>query len=487
MLAWERKLSRRFFYGEEERRLAMRGREQKMNGCRMTGKKLRMLVLLLLTVWVLMPVSGTYATTLEELKLQLEVLQQKVAEMEAQKAVEAQQAKELEVQKAAQAKEAEAQLVTRGKGPGTFNFRMPGIDTDVRLGGFVKLDAVYSDVGAGTNSDSDRYFYPRSIFVGPSADEPSEKLVFTAKQSRLYLKTRTGTGMGDLKVHVEGDIYGAAGNQRVSNGDSWRVRHAYGELGNFMAGQNWSTFMNAGVLPETLDFGGPAGQIFIRQAQVRWTQPFDWGNLQVAAENPETWVIDGRTGTSTSYDNERLPDVVGRVDYNCDFGKFSLAVMGRELRVDNEVDNVVTDDSTLGGALSAAGVVPTFGKDDFRFMLNYGNALGRYMYSNFEDASVNADGDLDTIEQWGGFVAYRHFWLDNLRSSLVYSYAEADNDTDDVGDEVNKRFQSVHANFVWSPVTDVNLGVEYLYGQRELENDDDGELNRVQFSAQYLF
>jgi hypothetical protein len=462
----------------------MRRKEEKRKGRRMTARGVWWLVLLLMTVWGLMPVYANDATTLEELKQQLEVLQQKVAAMEAQKAVEAQQAAELEAQKAAAAKEAETHLVNRGPGPGTFNFRLPDIDTDVRLGGFVKLDAVYSDVGAGSNSDCDRFFCPGKIYVGPSALEPSEKLVFTAKQSRLFLTTRTGTAMGDLKVHVEGDIYGAAGNQKVSNSDSWRVRHAYGELGNFMAGQNWSTFMNAGVLPETMDFGGPAGQIFVRQAQVRWTQPFDWGNLQLAAENPETWVIDGRTGVSNSYDTERVPDVVGRVNYNCDFGKFSLALMGRELRID---DNDIADDNTYGGAVSVAGVVPTFGKDDFRFMLNYGDALGRYMWSNFEDAYLDEDGEIEGLEQWGGFVAYRHFWLDNLRSSLVYAYAEADNDTDAVGDEVNKRFQSVHANLVWSPVSQVNLGLEYLWGQRELENNDDGELNRVQFSAQYLF
>jgi hypothetical protein len=238
----------------------MRRKEEKRKGRRMTARGVWWLVLLLMTVWGLMPVYANDATTLEELKQQLEVLQQKVAEMETQNALEAQRAAELEAQKTAAAKEAETHLVNRGPGPGTFNFRLPDIDTDVRLGGFVKLDAVYSDVGAGSNSDCDRFFCPGKIYVGPSADEPSEKLVFTAKQSRLYLTTRTGTAMGDLKVHVEGDIYGAAGNQKVSNSDSWRVRHAYGQLGNFMAGQNWSTFMNAGVSTGNVGFrraGGP--------------------------------------------------------------------------------------------------------------------------------------------------------------------------------------------------------------------------------------
>jgi len=60
----------------------------------------------------------------------------------------------------------------------------------------------------------------------------------------------------------------------VSNSHGFRLRHAYGTLGNFLAGQTWTNFMNPSSLPETLDFGGPVGQIFDRQAQVRWTQSF---------------------------------------------------------------------------------------------------------------------------------------------------------------------------------------------------------------------
>lgn len=453
-----------------------------------TATKWWAMLLLMGTVWVFVPANAAHATTLDELKAQLEVLQQKVAELEARKAVEDQQRQEAEVRKAAadaeQKAESDALLVTRGEGEGTLNFRLPGIDTDVRLGGYIKADVVYSDVGAGSNSDFDRYFYPRAIPVGPAADKSTDKVMFTAKQSRLFVKTKTATPVGDLKIYLEGDFYGDGGNQVVSNSSTWRLRHAYGEIGNLLAGQTWSTFMDAGALPETIDFGGPAAQIFIRQAQVRWTQPFNWGSLQVAVENPETYFISSETGTSSTFDNERIPDMIGRVNYNSDFGKFSLAVMGREYRIDNDV----ASDSTYAGAVSAAGTVPTFGKDDLRFMLNYGNGLGRYMYTNFEGAALDVENDeIEQVDQWGGFLAYRHYWMDNLRSSLVYSYGEADNDTDVVPETVNKRFQSIHANLIWSPIPAVNLGLEYLYGQRELENDEDGDLNRIQFGAQYSF
>ena len=465
----------------------MSGREFTMNGRKTTLKRFWVVGVLMIMLWMFMSVNVTRATTLEELKAQLEVLQQKVAELEAQQTLDAQRAGELEAQKASearQAEESEARLVTRGEGEGAFNFRLPGIDTDVRIGGYVKADVVYSDVSAGNNSDYNRYFYPRAIPVGRAAEIENDKVVFTAKQSRLFVKTKTATPMGDLKIHLEGDFYGQGGNQVVSNSSTWRLRQAYGELGNFLAGQTWSTFMNVSALPETVDFGGPAGQIFVRQAQLRWTQPFSWGSLQMAAENPETFVIASESGIGATFDNEWIPDIVGRVNYRSEFGNFSLALMGRQYRVENDV----ASDSTYAGAVSVAGKVPAFGKDDIRFMLNYGNGLGRYMYTNFEDASLNVDnGDIEAIDQWGGYLSYHHYWLDNLRSTLVYSYGEADNDTDVVGEAVNKRFQSVHANLIWSPVPAVNLGLEYLWGQRELESGEDGDLNRVQFGAQYLF
>ena len=77
---------------------------------------------------------------------------------------------------------------------------------------------------------------------------------------------------------MEGDFFGAAGNESVSNSNGLRVRHAYGTLGGLLAGQTWTTFSDVAAYPETVDFGGPVGVIFARQAQVRWTQPFTGGH-----------------------------------------------------------------------------------------------------------------------------------------------------------------------------------------------------------------
>jgi hypothetical protein len=422
-------------------------------------KRLVMLILfIILASFLIYP--PVFADTLDDMKRQIDALQDQVQQLEKSKTVDADKAK------------------TPKKG----SVMLSGLNTELTIGGYAKLDVVYSDVSAGADSDANLFFYPRAIPL--DTDETSSVTRFTAKQSRLFVETRTPTSWGDLKVHIEGDFYGQGGNQKISNSSTWRLRHAYGELGNLMAGQNWSTFMNVAALPETVDFGGPAASIFIRQAQIRWTQPFEWGSIQIAAENPETWLLANDATISATPDNDRYPDVIARLNLNSVVGKFSLAGMGREYRIDSQG----IDDSEFAYAASLAGVIPTFGKDDLKILFNYGNGLGRYMVTNFEGAQLDVNtSEMELVDQWGGYAAYRHFWTDKWRSTLAYSYGEADNNIDIVGEAVNKKFQSVHGNLVWSPVPAVNLGLEYIWGYRELENGQDGELNRVQFGAQYYF
>jgi hypothetical protein len=252
-------------------------------------------------------------------------------------------------------------------------------------------------------------------------------------------------------------------------------------------------------LPDTLDFGGPAAQIFKRQGQVRWTEPFAWGSLQFAVEDPGATL-----DNSTETDDDHFADLIARANCKNEYGSYSVAVMAREMGIDRQAKAATpgstyalptaavtsVEDTTWGGAITVGGRIPTFGKDDLRFQLNYGNALGRYMTTGFNDAEFDGS-EVETFDQWGGFLAYRHYWVDNLRSNLVYSYGGADNDESILGtaayNNTNKEFQSVHANLIWSPVPAVDLGIEYLYGYREIESGDDGELNRIQFSATYNF
>jgi hypothetical protein len=189
---------------------------------------------------------------------------------------------------------------------------------------------VFSNPSAGVGSTADLELEAGNIPVGPNAKANERNQVkFGARQSRLFAGTSTPTSWGALTSYVEGDFYGAAGNESVSNSNGLRVRHAYGTLGGLLAGQTWTTFSDVDAYPETVDFGGPVGRIFARQAQVRWTQPFSSGQWSIALENPET-VATLPNGTQFRADDDRLPDLAGIVRFNTGFGKYSIAGVARQ-------------------------------------------------------------------------------------------------------------------------------------------------------------
>ncbi|WP_169309055.1 DcaP family trimeric outer membrane transporter [Desulforhopalus sp. IMCC35007] len=399
--------------------------------------------------------------TISQMKATMELLQQKVAELE-------------EKQTAA------AETVADSNSSNGGALIVPK-DTSIKLYGYAKLDTIYTDKdGGGKNS-----YVPSAVPLDSEADTlASNALTMHAKQSRLGIFTSTPTDYGQLNTRIETDFYGSGGNEAFSNSYGIRLRRAYGELGNLLIGQEWSTFIDLASYPETIDFGGPAGSLFIRQAQIRWTQPYSFGSLQFALENPESVYQSKDELAPTAGSGEYLPDLIVRANFDTALGHFSLAGLGRQIIVDSGL----YEDESYGGAISATASLPLFDKDKMVMQFNYGNALGRYMEAEFADAFINpATHNIETSDQWGGLVSYQHFWTNSLRSTLVYSYAERDNDLDVVSDTADSIYQSVHANLLWSPVSQVNIGLEYIYATREIENGEDGDINRVQLGFQYSF
>lgn len=354
----------------------------------------------------------------------------------------------------------------------------------MKIYGYTKLDMLWTDqAGGGTFA-----YTPGDVLLDNTVGANTSKFIMHARQSRLGFATSTPTELGKLKTKIETDFYGAGGNTHVSNSWGLRMRQAYGQLGNLLFGQTWSTFIDLNTYGDILDFGGPAGSLFIRQAMVRWTQPFNGGSFQFALENPHSSFISKAGATPTTGNSEIVPDIIARVNFANDFGKYSIATMARNLKVDQTIGGVHFDDNVWGYAVSLNAAIPTYNKDTIILQFNFGDALGRYMESEFADAFINpTNGDIETCNQMGIVAGYRHFWASNLRSSVLVSYAYRDNDLNYVANTVTKDYKSVHANIIWSPVKRVNIGAEYIYGYKELENSADGSMNRLECSFQFIF
>jgi hypothetical protein len=411
----------------------------------------------------LLPVAR--ADAISDLKAQMGALQQRVNELEA-----AQRA-------AAKEPTVPGNVVTGGATPGSF--KLPRSDTSVKIGGYIKGDAIYSSRSAGVNSSADQELEPGNIPL--SGDNEKKQLTVHARQSRLNVRTDTPTRLGGLTTFLEVDLFGASGNESVSNSHNLRVRHAYGSLGGLLVGQTWSNFMDPGALPEVLDFGGPVGEMFVRQTQVRWTQALSAGSWSVALENPET-VVSQANGTGLRADDDRFPDLTGKLEFRTRMGRYAVTGLVRQIRI----DTAAIRHSKWGGAVGLSGVVPSRGKDEFRFSANYGNVLGRYTAGFFTDGIIQGNGELDLPNTWAAQASYRHFWTDALRSSLVLGGLRASNGLGAAG-TLNRSAQSAHLNLIWTPVKNTDLGFEYIYARREIEDGRSGVLNRVQASAQFSF
>lgn len=452
------------------------------------------LLALSVTVALLLPGAALAQTAKEkELEARVAQLEQMVQQLVAQQQQTQGAIAEAQAQ-VAEARMAQAQAqapaaVPEGKQPiqATAINASANPGTTFTYGGFIKLDAMATDTSDGRIADGSagRLFYlPSAIPVGDdSADGGDPYTDVHAQFSRFWFSADTVTDGGDkLKAYIEADMYGGgnnsfAGNETSTNTYAITLRQAYVSWNNWLAGQTWSNFQDTAALPEAVDFVGVTdGTIFVRQAQVRYTN----GPWSFSIENPQTTVTSYLGASRFNSGDSVLPDFTGRWITKGGWGHFSVAALLRQFKYGEETET--------GGAVSVSGRFNLGANDDIRYMANAGSGIGRYMaFGLGTDTVLDANGELRALDGYGGFVAWRHAWSPKLRSNLMYSAAQFDNDKALTGFGVTERAQSFHANLIYSPVPKLDVGAELTWGQRSLEDDREGDLKRLQTTVKYSF
>ncbi len=368
---------------------------------------------------------------------------------------------------------------------------LPGANpgTAFSYGGFIKMDAMVTDTSDGEIADgsSGRLFYlPGAIPVSPPAVVGTRDPYtdFHAQFSRFWFSADQTTEAGDkFKAYIEADLFGGGSNALVGNENNTNtyalsLRQAYVSWNAWLAGQTWSNFMDTAALPDAVDFVGPTdGTIFVRQAQLRYTK----GPWSVSLENPQTTVTPylGVGARFNSGDNV-APDVTARWQKKGDWGHFSVAGLLRQFK------NL--DDTDTGAAVSVSGKFNLGKSDDLRYAVNAGSGIGRYLaFGLGSDVVTTATGDIEALDGYGAFVAWRHVFSPQLRSNLMYSAAHFDNDAALTGFGVTERAQSLHANLIYTPFPKLDVGAELIWGQRSLEDDREGDLRRIHTHVKYSF
>ena len=363
---------------------------------------------------------------------------------------------------------------------GTFN------NTTVKIGGYVKLDALYSRFSEGPYNGPDygRDFYvPSATPVNRGGSRSQSYFDMHARQTRVHLATESKVDGKQLNSYIEIDFMltlDPNANERISNSYNPRMRQAYISYDKWLFGQTWSTFQNVASLPETVDFiGNTDAGIFIRQPQIRYTRD----NWQFSIENPETTVTPNGGGGRIVTDDNKLPDFVGRYNLKHNDLSLALAVLLRQLTM----DQAGIDDTETGIGLSVTGKY-MIGKDDIRFGVNTGSGMGRYIGLNVANGAViNNSGSLEAIDSTGLFASFRHHWNKKWRSNFTISTISIDNNTTLTGTGATESTTSMRANAIYNLAKNLDLGGEFAYASREIENGADGDMKRLQFMAKYAF
>ena len=397
------------------------------------------------------------------------------------------------------------------------SWKLPGSDVSLRIGGYAKLDAIGITGGNRSVGANDQFnvfqIQTRGTPTGNAPGDPSANI--HARQSRINIEaSKSDTPFGPARAFFEADFFGPVdlGTPTVSNSHTFRLRHAFAEVGPVLAGQSWSTFIDPSTYAELLDFTGPGGESFMRAGQVRYTHNFGGGfSGAIAVENPQSRIRIGEgpvSGTGAAppatglqvigvgpFARDSTPDFVARIKYESPQFNLQLSGVGTRSTAPppTAATPIVPGNGKLGFGVLASGQIalPLFNKkDNFRFQTGYLDGASRYLLevsSAAPSVAYNATlTQFETIKAYGGFGAFQHWWTDALRTNLVYSVVRVDSPTFS-GPAVLRGTQYGAVNLLYSPWPEVDIGAEFQYGRRTDVDGRSGYQTRIQSSLIYRF
>jgi len=325
---------------------------------------------------------------------------------------------------------------------------------------------------------------------------------FSVRQTRFGVKSGTQTALGELFTQFEWELFGTgvdAGQTTI------RLRHAYGELGQFGVGQYWSPFMDIDVFPNSVEYWGPNGMAFFRNVQFRYMPIKGDTRLTFALERPgasaDAGMYSGRIELSGIEARFPVPDLSAEYRSGHDWGYVELAGIVRYMKWEDQLeDQIDLSGDAIGWGLNLSSNIK-LGKDNLvRLSVLYGAGVQNYM----NDAPV--DVAIDTTEGNGvaipllGVVAFvEHNWSEKFATAIGYSMLDIDNTNGQTYDAFSMGSYAL-GNIIYYPVQDVMMVCEVQWGKRENLGDfpdpndpqadmylKTADILKIQFSFKYNF
>lgn len=317
--------------------------------------------------------------------------------------------------------------------------------------------------------------------------------IMSVKQSRFGVNASLPVQDQFVKSKLEIDLYGVGEDEGQT---TLRLRHAYGEYGKWLAGQTHSLFMDIDTFPNTIDYWGPNGMVFLRNPQIRYSFATGDNVLAVAIEKPSNDIDSGQlrqVEEQTGFDvqgDEKYPDLTVQGRINRDWGHFQASGILRSIGY--ETVGTATNEPKgrkTGWGVNLTSNINILDKDKIHLGAVYGHGIASYMNDGGTD--MGPEGTLGNpraslIPLMGLMAFYDHYWSERYSSSIGWSSTRVDN-SDLQDDSAFQKAEYASVNLLHTPVRNVMIGGELLWGSRQDKDGAYGDDIRTQISFKYSF
>jgi hypothetical protein len=402
-------------------------------------------------------------------------------------------------------------------------FYIPGTDTCIKLGGYLRVDTTFNGSGA--------YDDPAWTGNAGQSNRLRNQYIARARQD-LNIDTRTATEYGVVRTYFDATFNWTSGTDAIAGGgSSTGIYYAFIQFAGFTFGKavsqfdapwsgypgNNSSFLLGGYddvtginqLAYTASFGNGVTASISLEDNSAYLQS-QLGNVTA---NTAANYVGGVLGTN-SYGGTAAPDIVGQVRVDQAWGLFQASVAAHDIHA-SYYNPALETSGHPGDAWGWAGQlalsiknIPTGPGDTFNITAGYANGASRYiiggvtgnsfsMYGGtglagaYQSVAAGASGDgvftnggsIQKSTEWGVRGAFTHNWNAYWNSSLFGSYSKVSWGSTAqaiicapilaaINGTCNPNFDIAQVGGItrWTPVKNLTLSGELLYTWLEQSN-----------------
>jgi len=326
-------------------------------------------------------------------------------------------------------------------------------------------------VGDTGDPGTDFRFVPAKF---PASGSNGWRFSANANGSQIQVDVRAPSVEGSPRVFYQNDFFGS--NDSNMN---YRLQHLYGEAYGFLAGFTFGVFEDPDAWPNTVDYESVNSVIFARRAVGQYERIVaDDLVMTLSLEDPDLQV--DPTGDPDVKERARAPDGGFALRWTPgDWGHMRASAIFRSIGADG---GVVSDDDTFGWGVNTSGSLRLTSRDTFQYWFVYGEGVGGMGNDTSfvkSDAAFSAGGNLIALEYWSTMLAVTHDWTPRLSSTATHGFVNLENSSGQAGDAYHESHYASF-NLVYQLFKRVRIGLEGLYGHKEVRDGRDNDIFRIQ-------